>query len=97
MNNDLKNQLQNVLKQLLRYRIGLFLLVVLLVYGFIVWRVDTLKNAQPSAAATALQAKPAAAQPHINQSTVNKIQQLQNNSVNVQALFNHARNNPFQE
>lgn len=32
---------------------------------------------------------------HINQSVVKQLEQLQNNNVTVQSLFQQARNNPF--
>ena len=35
--------------------------------------------------------------PKLDPAIITKIQQLQDNSVGVQALFNEARNNPFQE
>ncbi len=72
-----------------------FLLFVALLYGFVLLRISNLSNLQPPEEAVNSQVK-AAALPHIDQSVVNQLQSLQNNSVNVQALFNQARNNPFQ-
>lgn len=92
--NGLRSQLQQFLKQILHFRVPLFLLLVAIVYGFVVWRVDTLRNAPPPASAVASKLQTST---HIDQATVNKIKQLQDNSVNVQALFNKARQNPFQE
>lgn len=95
MNSDkLKAQLQPLLKQLMGLKVPLFLLLVIGVYGFIVWRISALQQAQPNldAVSSKLQAST-----HIDQATITKIKQLQDNSVNVKALFNNARNNPFQE
>lgn len=92
--NTLQTHLQLILKQLLRFRVALFLLLVVLVYGFIMWRVDTLKNVQPDQKAAASHITSSA---NIDQATLTKIKQLQDNSVSVRALFNQARQNPFQE
>jgi len=90
----LKAQLRPLLKQFMGLRIPLFLLLVIGVYGFIAWRISVLQQAQPSldTVSSKLQAST-----HIDQATITKIKQLQDNSVNVKALFNNARNNPFQE
>jgi len=72
------------------------LLAVIAVYGFIVFRIHALDNAKPSAEAIAAQNNPIR-QARIDKSVVKKLQSLQDNSVNVQTLFEQARNNPFQE
>lgn len=94
MNAKLHKQLSGGLKQFLRYRLLIFSLVLVSVYGFIVWRIDTLRNAPPN---LSVAASPTVPTPQIDPQTVAKIKQLQNNSVNVQTLFNQARNSPFQE
>lgn len=80
---------------LLRFRVVIFLAIVAVVYAFVVFRIHTLSDAQPNQSNIASQTT--VPQPHIDQATVDKINQLQNNSVSVQALFNQARQNPFQE
>ncbi len=90
----LKQQLQQAGAQFLHVRIPLFLLLVAVVYGFIIWKIDTLQNAEPKASAVASKLQ---SSPHIDQATVNKVTELQDNSVSVQALFNQARQNPFSE
>ena len=95
MNSDkLKNQSQQLFKLMHEMRTPLFLLLVIAVYGFVVWRISVLQNAVPNSSSVNAQVP---ASPHIDQATIKKIQQLQDNSVNVQALFNQARQNPFQE
>lgn len=81
--------------QILRFRIVIFLVVVGLLYGFIAWRITTLANIEPDASAVASKTSPA--RPNIDQETLRKIKQLQDNSVNVRSLFSQARQNPFQE
>ena len=92
---DLQEQLWQVGKQLVRYRVLLFALLLTLVYGTLALHAHSLSTAQPDRSAVASQNK--LTQPHIDQATVNKIKQLQDNSVSVQALFNQARQNPFNE
>ena len=74
----------------------IFLVFVVLLYGFVLLRVNSLSTAEPSSDAVSGQVK-AARILHIDQSVVNQLQSLQNNSVSVQTLFNQARSNPFQE
>lgn len=91
---ELKVQSQQIMKRLTAVRVPLFLLLVAGVYAFIVWRISILQNAQPNSSSVSTQIQQTA---HIDQTTINKIQQLQNSSISVQALFNQARKNPFQE
>lgn len=86
--------LGDLFKRLSLYSAFIFFLFVAALYGFIVWRINVYYNAPASQ--SEISAK-VAAQPHIDPSVVQKMQDLQNNSVNVQSLFNQARENPFQE
>lgn len=79
------------------YKAFLFFLALATLYGFIIWRINVLSNAPPSQSDILSASKQAPIQPHIDPATVSKIQSLQDNSVNVQSLFNQARQNPFQE
>jgi len=92
--NKSQAKFQQLAERFTRYRIVLFLLLVVLVYGFVIWRIDALKNAPPTP--TAVDSK-LQSTTHIDQSTIDKIQQLQNNSISVQTLFSQARQNPFHE
>lgn len=93
---NLEAQLTHTRNSLLEFRVPLFLLLLVVVYGFVVWRAHVLSNTQPAPAAVAAQSQ-TNPQPHIDQGVISKIRQLQDNSVSVQALFNQARQNPFQE
>ena len=73
-----------------------FIVLVALLYGFVLLRISSLSNAQPSEDSISGQVK-AARVPHIDQSVVDQLESLHDNSVSVQALFNEARNNPFQQ
>lgn len=91
---DLKIQLRSALRTAVGYKAFIFFLVVAAFYGFIVWRINVFSNAPASASEENAQTT---AQPRIDPETVAKIQNLQDNSVNVQSLFDAARQNPFQE
>jgi hypothetical protein len=91
---DLTTQLRSALNTVSSYKALIFFLVVAAFYSFIVWRINVFSNAPASASEETAQT---AAQPHIDPATVAKIQSLQDNSVNVQSLFDAARQNPFQE
>jgi hypothetical protein len=87
-------QIGGVLKKMRAYQALIFFLFVAALYGFILWRINTYSNAPASQSAENAQM---GSQPHVDQATVQKMLELQNNSVSVQALFNQARANPFQE
>jgi nitrate reductase NapE component len=93
---DLQEKLQAFLQHTLTYAWLICLVGVVAIYGFLVWRIGTLSNIQPNPADVSAQIKSAQV-PHIDQNALKKIQDLQDNSVSVQALFNDARNNPFHE
>ena len=84
------------LRQLNRYKVIVFLIVVASVYGYILLQINSLTSAQPSADQVNAQASPIKSA-HVDKTVVSQLQRLQDNSVSVQALFDTARNNPFQE
>ena len=79
-----------------RYSFLIFIVFVAGLYSFLLFRINGLSSQQPTQDAINSQVK-AAAIPHIDQSVVQQLQSLQDNSVSVKALFNDARNNPFKE
>lgn len=72
-----------------------FLALIVLLYGFVLLKINTLSNAQPSEDSITSQVK-AARVPHIDQTVVSQLKSLHDNSVSVQALFDQSRSNPFQ-
>jgi hypothetical protein len=91
-----KGQLQQLGQAIFRLRIVLFLLLVVLLYGFVMWRIQTLSTAEPDPKTIALQTS-STAKPSIDKALVEKIKQLESSNVTVQSLFNQARQNPFRE
>jgi len=91
---NLSEQLQAAGKKINAYKILLFFLVVASLYGYIIWRINAFSNTPASQSESNAKA---VTQPHIDPDTLAKIQNLQDNSVSVQTLFNDARQNPFDE
>ncbi|HSX06408.1 MAG TPA: hypothetical protein VLG92_01665 [Candidatus Saccharimonadia bacterium] len=92
--NDIPAQLAGLTRKANAYRAFLFFLLVASLYGFIIWRINVSNNTSASASEETAQT---VAQPHIDAATIQKIQNLQDNSVRVQSLFDNARQNPFHE
>lgn len=78
------------------YRSFIFLLLLASIYTFIIWRINVLSSTAPTQS-DITNAQQDIPRPKISDSTVKKLYSLQDNSVRVQALFNEARQNPFQE
>jgi hypothetical protein len=93
---SLKDRALRTGQKLRQYSVLLFVLFIFGIYGFLSWRVFTLDQAQPDPAEVSAELKTAGV-PNIPTDVVNKMQQLQDNSVSVQSLFDEARRNPFQE
>lgn len=91
---DIPALLMGFLRKVSSYRIFIFFLMVAVLYGFIIWRINTFSNTPASTSEVTAQAT---ADARIDPATVAKIQSLQDNSVSVQSLFDSARQNPFQE
>lgn len=89
------NKLRNLAAVVKHYSFIIFVVFVALLYGFIAYRINSLGNMEPSSNDVTSQVN-AAQIPHIDQNVVKQLQSLQDNSVNVQTLFNQARSNPFQ-
>lgn len=95
---NVKQQLQAVIAKssgLRKYSWLALIVLVALLYGYVIMKVNSFLSATPSSSAVASNLKTSAS-PVINQNVVNQLNQLQNNSVSVQALFDQARSNPFQ-
>ena len=94
--NDLTKKILPIINKVRRYLIIIFIVIFALIYGFLVFRVNSLKRLEQTDEALTEKLS-ATKRPKIDQADINKIQQLQDNSVEVQSLFKQARDNPFQE
>lgn len=94
--NSLKTELGRAARRINTYRVFLFFLLVAGLYGFIVWRINVLAVASPTDedVRTAQQQNQSF---KIDESIVQKMLTLKDNSQSVQTLFESARNNPFSE
>lgn len=92
---DFSQIVETVRDKFIRYRLVIFVVFVALIYGYVFWKINTYAGAKPSALAISNQEHIGPSIQRIDPATVQKIEQLKDNSVNVQALFNQSRNNPF--
>lgn len=79
-----------------RYAVFSVIIAFLLLYSFLVYEINSLITAQPSDEAL-LEQMQTVQRPRVDQSALNAIQQLQDQNVQVQSIFDDARNNPFVE
>lgn len=96
---DIKNitgKLSGLLQKLKGYSVFIFVVFILLVFSFLVFRINMLARIEPSDDAVAAKLQ-TTKRPKIDQDSIDKLQALQDNSVEVQTLFQQARNNPFHE
>ena len=94
--NQLNDIATKVVGLLRTYSVFLFILIALGLVGYQVFTIRTLANTEPSESAIA-EKSGAEKSIRIDQSAVERIQQLQQQSVDVRTLLNQGRNNPFQE
>jgi len=69
-------------------------LVVLIVYLFVVWKISQLAGAEPSAAEDIATT---AAIPKVDENAIKQIEALEQSNTEIHSLFDSARKNPFQE
>jgi hypothetical protein len=75
--------------------VSIFLVIVACIFGFLIWRIGSLAGAEPTQ--DALDEKLLTVlRPKIDPESIKKIQDLQDQKIDIKAYFND-RNNPFQE
>lgn len=88
--------LTNLLCFLKKYASFIILIVVLCLFGFLVYQIRSFATQEPSD--NIVNEKMGQTRPiNIDKDAVEKIQQLQSTNVEVKALFDKNRDNPFQE
>lgn len=96
-NLDLKSirpRFNKLLKALMGRITFITVMLVLVAYLVVVWRISSLATAEPPPEA---EAAISGSIPKVNKNAVEQIQQLEASNNEVKSLFNEARNNPFQE
>lgn len=73
-----------------------FVLFLVGIYGFLAWTFLGLYGSQPDETAIQAELKTIGI-PKVDSQVVGKMEQLKDNSVSVQTLFDEARKSPFQE
>ncbi len=89
-------KLEPLLRIFRRYSALVFIVVLVGIYSFLVFRINSLTNMEPDDEAIT-QKLNTVKRPKIDQSSIDKINQLQGQNVEVKTLFDQARNNPFNE
>lgn len=92
----LKTKLIGYVRSVQPYSFIVFFIIVAVIYGYIVYRVNSLSSAQPSETAVSGQVQ-AAQIPRIDPKIIEQLKSLHDNSVSVQTLFDGDRGNPFQQ
>ena len=88
--------LKATVKKVQRYAWFLFIVSVLLVYSFLVLRISQLSDPKPDEAAVTEQMN-TVKRLKIDESAIDRIEQLEDQNIGVQSLFEEARDNPFQD
>jgi hypothetical protein len=91
---NLKPLIKKYTKVLGKHAIFAAIFAVLVAYLFMVFKINSLSNAEPS---PDQQGDITASIPKIDKNAVNQIQSLEQNNASIHSLFETARNNPFQE
>lgn len=99
MNINLKSipiYLKKLTKALKPHMIFVFIISVISIYGLLVFQINRLSSMEPSDEKINEELN-TIKRPKIDQETISKIEQLEDQSVGVQSLFKEARDNPFQD
>lgn len=89
-------KIQALGQKFLSYLGLLFVLTMLGLYSFLVFRINSLTTAEPTDDAITEKLN-TVQRPKVDQTVIDKVQSLEDNSVEVKALFQEARDNPFSE
>ena len=89
-------RLQSILPIFRRYRLFLFMIAFLGIYIFLVMRINQLTQSEPPLTSVDDQQK--VIKPlKIDQESINKMLQLEDQNIETKSLFKQARDNPFGE
>jgi hypothetical protein len=98
-NLDLKTITQKIIpawKFAKRYSQFLYFILLAILAGYLLWHINSLSRSEPSDDEVTSKLK-TVQRPNVDQKALTQIQQLQDQNVDVQSLFLHARENPFSE
>ena len=93
---ELPAKLSPAISFVMRYVVFVYIIGMLLIFGFFVFRINQFTHTEPPD--DAVQEKLQTVQrPRLDKSVLDKIQDLESQNIQVQSLFDQARNNPFNE
>lgn len=90
------NNITPLAAKLKRYRMFLFIVTFLGIYAFLIIRIDSLTQSEPSIGELG-QGPDTIKRLRLDQDSVNKLKELEEQNIEVRALFQQARDNPFTE
>lgn len=93
---DLLPKLKLALGFVRQYIAFIFVIVILLIYGFLIFKIGMIATVEPDEDAVTQQLN-TTKRLRIDQQAVDKILQLEDRNIGVKSLFKSARDNPFQE
>lgn len=99
MNIEVKNilpMLKELVYTLRSYVVLIFIICFVLIYSFLVFKVGTISSTDPDEDIVAKQLK-GTQKLRVDQDAIDKIEQLKDQNIAVQSLFETARDNPFQD
>lgn len=79
-----------------RYSVFILVIITLIIVSFFVFRINQYSNVEPSDTNISEKLK-TVQRPKIDKAILDKIDRLQGQNIQVQSLFDKARNNPFSE
>jgi len=90
---NITDQLQKVLQALYRHRVTIFVVVFVGIYVFLVTQISSYTQREPDAST----GEQAIKRLKIDEASIEKLEDLEDQNVEVKALFEEARKNPFSE
>lgn len=92
----IREQLAPIQVFVVAYKKFMFVLLILFAVIFLVFRINAFSSTEPSQSQIDEKLQ-TVSRPKLDQAVLNRIQQLQDQNVQVQSLFDQSRNNPFNE
>lgn len=92
---ELIQKAQQIFESLQKYSTTIFICLIAVVYGFIFFQISSLNNRQPNQDQIDKFVR-SSHSPRVDKKVIKQLESLKDNSVNVQALFDQSRENPFQ-
>lgn len=91
---QLKNPFTKAVNVFQRYKTFIFVITILCIYTFLVFQIGALTRQEPSEEAI-LEKANTVKRLKIDEDEIEKIQQLEDQNIGVQTMFESARENPF--